>query len=238
MKLRRGNDITFFWTIVMSGGGVLSSFHPRLFLNSSTTGRKEVHDFSIDGNVVSWTFRGRDQNILGSYSLTLVGNNDEDGMWTIDTCNIVELVAHSCQEKNDLPCGVRAIRLNITSCVDYINGSVTVNNSYSVLTEKPRINGVTLDGDLSWEDLGLPSGSAVTEVMTEDDEEELWNVLSNASGRVVCRTPHGLSDGIVYRSLDGYRIELSYYEGMDMRIIILEKTDELVSRSDEYVRYV
>ena len=63
--------------------------------------KSDVHEFTVDENVVTWIYRGRDQKILGVYSLELVQRDGANGMITIDTCKAFELVAHTCEETDN-----------------------------------------------------------------------------------------------------------------------------------------
>ena len=59
---------------------------------------REAKEWKAEGNVIAWTFRGKDQKSLGSYELILTENAGKDGMVTVDTCKAFKLVAHSCEE--------------------------------------------------------------------------------------------------------------------------------------------
>ena len=59
---------------------------------------REAKEWKAEGNVIAWTFRGKDQKALGSYELILTENAGKDGMVTVDTCKAFKLVAHSCEE--------------------------------------------------------------------------------------------------------------------------------------------
>ena len=63
--------------------------------------KSDVHEFTVEENVVTWIYRGRDQKILGVYSLELVQRDGANGMITIDTCKAFELVAHTCEETDN-----------------------------------------------------------------------------------------------------------------------------------------
>lgn len=52
----------------------------------------------VDGNVVRWIFRGADQRLPGLYSFTLILNEGEDRMYSVDACDILRLVPASCME--------------------------------------------------------------------------------------------------------------------------------------------
>ena len=59
---------------------------------------REAKEWKAEGNIIAWTFRGKDQKTLGSYELILTENAGKDGMVTVDTCKAFKLVAHSCEE--------------------------------------------------------------------------------------------------------------------------------------------
>lgn len=58
----------------------------------------EAKEWRVEGNIIIWTFRGRDQKAPGLYGLILTENGGKDGMVTVDTCRAFNLVAHSCEE--------------------------------------------------------------------------------------------------------------------------------------------
>lgn len=84
-------------------------------------GSKEITDFSVKGNQIHWTFFGKDQKSTGRYSLTLVANENEVGMITVDTCDFVRLVFHSCAVRcdSDSP-NVETETIELTSTLDYV----------------------------------------------------------------------------------------------------------------------
>ena len=97
-RIRRGNDINLLWEIIHDVAGESKPYELigkdlSLYLQTPF-GKEAVDDFSIQGNVISWTFKGKNQKYAGRYSLTLVVNDVEQ---TIDECNAFELVSHSCQ---------------------------------------------------------------------------------------------------------------------------------------------
>lgn len=58
----------------------------------------EAKGWRVDGNIIIWPFRGRDQKAPGLYGLILTENGGKDGMVTVDTCRAFNLVEHSCEE--------------------------------------------------------------------------------------------------------------------------------------------
>ena len=72
-KFRIGNDLTVFWAILDDDSQPydLSGRTVKIFL-THPRGRMEItEDVNIQGNVISWLFRGRQQRYLGVYKLTV-----------------------------------------------------------------------------------------------------------------------------------------------------------------------
>lgn len=94
---RIGNDINVAWTILRKGDPFnLEGLNTKLYLKDMY-GRKAVPDFSVEGNVVLWRFKGADQKHTGKYSLELVINENDLSMITTDSCNFVNLVFCDCK---------------------------------------------------------------------------------------------------------------------------------------------
>lgn len=97
-KIRIGNDIKIEWSIFKKSGGVFLLEGLDLIVSlKDKFGRKKIDDFVISGNVIKWTFPGKDQRRTGIYSLELVINNGAEGMITTDACQFVHLVPCSCE---------------------------------------------------------------------------------------------------------------------------------------------
>ena len=119
--LRQGNDLAVIWSILRDGKPfILSGKEWKLYLKNMYE-RKEVDDFSVKGNQIHWTFYGKDQKTTGKYSLILVGNENEKGMITTDTCDFVRLVSCSCKVENgiDSP-NVEIETIELTSELEYV----------------------------------------------------------------------------------------------------------------------
>ena len=72
-KFRIGNDLTVFWAILDDDSQPydLAGRTVKIFL-THPRGRMEItEDVNIQGNVISWLFRGRQQRYLGVYKLTV-----------------------------------------------------------------------------------------------------------------------------------------------------------------------
>ena len=104
-KIRKGKDIVVRWSLYRNENGerVPFAIDATAVLKVQTPyGTITATEVTIEGNVVSWTFRGKDQEHLGYYGLELVQNDGEKGMVTVDTCTAFALVAHSCEETPDV----------------------------------------------------------------------------------------------------------------------------------------
>lgn len=121
---RQGNDIKISWSIFKKGGQIFSLEGKNISLYlKSVFGRKELNDFVVTGNIIQWTFYGKDQKSTGKYSLEMVINEGEKGMITTDKCDFVNLVSCSCklQGGEDAP-NVETESIELTSTLEYVSG--------------------------------------------------------------------------------------------------------------------
>lgn len=104
-NIRIGKDFNVQWAInkVVDGERLpydLVGKELQLYIVNDN-GRKEVAGWKVQGNVIQWTFLGKDQKRKGAYQLILVENGGKEGMVTVDTCKAFNLVEHSCDENVD-----------------------------------------------------------------------------------------------------------------------------------------
>lgn len=89
--------------------------------------RREVTDFSVEGNQIRWTFFGKDQKNTGKYSLILVANEGDEGMITTDACDFVRLVSCSCKVQNgEDACNVQTEAIELASTLEYVAGGSSI----------------------------------------------------------------------------------------------------------------
>lgn len=71
-----------------------------------------VEECTVEGNCVSWYFRGKDQVELGSYDVEIVLDPEENGQIVHDERNAFRLVPHS-EEEGDLSeqSGITVVRI-------------------------------------------------------------------------------------------------------------------------------
>lgn len=108
-KKRIGNDIRVLALIRQQIGEVLSPFDMRgrnisVGLVNPRGVEMSVPDFEIagdDGNLLAFNFYGRDQRLVGIYTVVVRENDRETGMRTVDKTASFELVEHSYQEATD-----------------------------------------------------------------------------------------------------------------------------------------
>ena len=117
-RIRKGNDIGILWEILTESGQPydLTGKDLTLYL-AYMYGKEKVEDFSVSGNILSWTYRGKSQKHTGVYSLILVENEGKDGMNTVDECGAFELVQRSCQEGGDAESHVKIETVSLKSAI-------------------------------------------------------------------------------------------------------------------------
>lgn len=99
--LRIGTDRKFLWAITINGEEPDLSTYDSVDLFVSCPGHKFTpQDVVLDGNVIIWKFKGKDQRYLGPYSLTVVINDGMEDMHTFDICDAFSLVSCSCKESH------------------------------------------------------------------------------------------------------------------------------------------
>ncbi len=157
VTIRIGNDIPLVWRFFTREGTekipyIIEGKDTKIVMTNCFGGRIAVTP-EINGNAASWTFRGKEQKNTGGYTLTFYENFGEDGMKALDKIKPFELVPwqevvmggtiEGCCSSMDVSPIVMESELS---------GGVT---TYAELPDKPQINGVTLQGNLSSSDLHI-----------------------------------------------------------------------------------
>lgn len=164
-SIRIGNDINIEWTIFRDGepesldGKDISVF--------MTNGYRKVvvEDLHIRDNVIQFTYLGKDQEHNGVYTLTLIENKGQEGMYTVDACDAFRIVPRSCVVDGGAGCGnIKVDTVRLTGDIKVpVAGSASGTSDYNELSNKPSINGTTLKGNMSLEKLGIqPTGDYAT----------------------------------------------------------------------------
>lgn len=156
VKIRLGNDIPLVWRFFTRSGDekipyIIEGKNVRIEL-TDPVGGVTVVDAELHENAASWYFRGKDQRLAGDYTLTFIENPGEDEMKTLDKIKPFRLVREQetvqsgtiqgcCSSLEVQPVQLESIAREVVS--------------YNDLTDKPSINGVTLEGDKTSDELGI-----------------------------------------------------------------------------------
>ncbi len=98
-KIRKGKDIAVRWPILTNGAPAsLDGRDLKLFIKSQYNVAYEIVEFTTEDNVVIFTFRGTEQQMLGAYKLTLWENYGRQGQTAVDCCDVFTLVPCTCEE--------------------------------------------------------------------------------------------------------------------------------------------
>lgn len=100
-KLRVGNDINIQWRILRDGTPEDFAGKELRLLMRGTSQTIEVTDYTIEDNVLKWTYLGKDQKGPSTFTFTLIENEGKEDMFTIDKCDVLRLVSCSCQADDD-----------------------------------------------------------------------------------------------------------------------------------------
>lgn len=100
-KLRVGNDINIQWRIFRTDKPEDFAGKELRLLMRGTSQTIEVTGYTIEGNVLKWTYLGKDQKGPSTFTFTLIENEGKADMFTIDKCDVLRLVSCSCQADDD-----------------------------------------------------------------------------------------------------------------------------------------
>lgn len=100
-RLRVGNDINIQWRILRDGTPEDFAGKELRLLMRGTSQTIEVTGYTIEGNVLKWTYLGKDQKDPSTFTFTLIENEGKKDMFTIDKCDVLRLVSCSCQADDD-----------------------------------------------------------------------------------------------------------------------------------------
>ena len=100
-RYRIGNDMTIIWSVTNKDGSSFPLAGKEVHLYYTCERGRFEADIQIQDNVVAWDFAGRDQRVLGGYTLTLeVIQPGGKRIIRKDICNAFTLVGKECEEKD------------------------------------------------------------------------------------------------------------------------------------------
>lgn len=92
---------TFKWTVTTNGAAVPLVAEDLTLQLVPPRGEAVSLPFDVDDNIVSFTWQGDDQHIIGCYSLILWANYGEDNQRRVDIHNFVELIPWSDRQSGE-----------------------------------------------------------------------------------------------------------------------------------------
>lgn len=125
-----------------------------------------IEDFTVDGNKVGFLFPALQQKHTGVYSIT-IQVRDGDAVNTVDKCDAFELVSCSCNVGGTDEPNIETVSLEYSLDLKTDTGGSSSGGGgtgdYRDLANKPKINGITLDGNNTLGELGIqPEGEYLT----------------------------------------------------------------------------
>ena len=197
-SIRIGNDISFVWRFYTKNGCarlpyVIQDKNIKVIIADSF-GTTIEPSFTKQDNEVHFSFLGKDQRIIGEYTLTLFENAGELGMKAIDKITPFRLV--SKQERAIIDNGEQVCPTLDIVVLD-LDSDLGQFVDYNELQNRPKINGVTLQGNKSLAELGIAaSEDLVTEFQRATGAEQALAEAISAEATRAREAESDLSDAI------------------------------------------
>ena len=96
--IRIGKDISLRWSILTDGAAIPLEGRDLTLEMKSPIGKVIILPYRVDGNVLTMTYYGYEQNVVGEYSLTLWENKGKPGQNVVDAIRAFKLVRTSPEE--------------------------------------------------------------------------------------------------------------------------------------------
>ena len=96
--IRIGKDISLRWAITTDGAAVPLEGRDLTLEMKSPIGKVIILPYRVDGNVITITYYGYEQTVVGEYSLTLWENKGKQGQNVVDAIRAFKLVRTSPEE--------------------------------------------------------------------------------------------------------------------------------------------
>lgn len=98
MRVRIGKDIKVKWAVLTDGSALPLNKGELTLELAGPNGKNQSMEFEVEGNVLTATFYGKDQNYTGDYMLTLWKNKGKEGQSVVDKTSAFSLVRYTPQE--------------------------------------------------------------------------------------------------------------------------------------------
>jgi hypothetical protein len=185
-KIRIGKDIKIRWGVTIDGEVADPAVYDlTLELRDAFGSVVEIAQPNLVDGLLETTFYGKDHKRTGGYRLTLWLNKGKEEQSVVDACDAFTLVSCSCDEGGDADLDLEVVDVATASLdVGGSSGGGSGVSDYALLSNKPRINDVVLDGHKTAEELGLqPKGdyalrNELPEVPDMNDYAKTEDVIS------------------------------------------------------------
>lgn len=180
-KIRIGKDIKIRWGVTIGGVVADPSIHNlTLELKDPFGINVNTSPITLVGDMLETTFYGKDHKRVGYYKLTLWLNKGNEGQSVVDACDAFTLVSCSCDEGGEGNLDLEVVDVATASLdVGGSGGGGSGVSDYSLLSNKPRINKVVLNGNKTAEELGLqPKGDyeVIVKTITWDNTSNINDI--------------------------------------------------------------
>lgn len=183
-------------------------------------GTSPISGFKTEGHIVKWTYYGKDQKQLGPYTLTLVENEGNEDMHTVDFCKAFVLVARSCEATKGDENKVELVHLDLSSEMLVGASSIKVDDELSEESENAIQNKavtIALNDKVSKETgKGLSS-----EDFTAELKEKLDSLSNYDDSAIVAAVNRLRSDldtlvsGDTTKAIDSYNDVIAFLAGIE-----------------------
>lgn len=177
-NIRIGNDINISWALFDVDGNPYNLGNDTKLILKCGNFTNEIYDYTIQNNIVSFTFYGMEQTNVGTYLLTLIENDDKIGMHTVDYCKVFKLVNTSCEAGGCDDTNINVETLEIKSVVDFYNVDVTNGNAPIMTTYKELMALYINDELVEGQQYRFPYT-----LIGYTDMSEYWNNLGSFTSR-------------------------------------------------------
>lgn len=177
-RFRIGNDLYITWAIYRDGEAESFEGKTLKLLMRTMSEEIEVTDYTIDGNILKWTFYGKDQTRTTTYTFTLIENDGEEGMYTVDACKALRLVKCTCE-------------VDETCCDFTVNEDSDIGDSS--VDEDSNINIGQIEGGTSTNDSYFDGYNSVTSII--DIPVDKWLVVASINESATLSLSEEMTDG-------------------------------------------
>lgn len=207
-KIRLGKDIKIRWGVTIEGEVADPAVYDlTLELRDAFGSTVDVAQPSLVDGLLETTLFGKDQKRTGTYRLTLWLNKGKEGQSVVDACDAFTLVSCSCDEGGEGDLDLEVVDVETASLdVGGGSGGGSSVSDYALLSNKPSINKVVLNGNKTAEELGLqPKGdyalrNELPEVPDMKDYAKIYDV-NEALNALAEQIP---TDYLAEEDLEGY----------------------------------